>query len=48
MRKKQIISVLFAMLFCLNGCQSAPQASSDQDIFRAQEPEESKVQSIAM
>lgn len=48
MRKKQMISVLFAVLFGLSGCQSAPQASSDKDIFRAQEPEESRVQSIAV
>lgn len=46
MRKEWIIGVLFVTLFCLGGCQSAPQASSDQDIFRAQEPEESMVQSI--
>lgn len=47
MRKERIIGVLFVMLLCLSGCQSAPQVSSDKDIFRAQEPEESKVQSIA-
>lgn len=47
MKKERIIGVLFVMFLCLSGCQSAPQVSSDQDIFRAQEPEESKVQSIA-